>query len=65
MGYATVTVLPNLVAGSSSSTTTSSATSRSTSYSSALEVFSGLPPEFLLIELTDGKVTAHKTEFLK
>jgi hypothetical protein len=35
------------------------------SVSNGLEVFTGLPPQFLNVEFTNGKVTARKTEFAK
>jgi hypothetical protein len=48
------------------SVTGSSTTASSTAiHDSGFFIFSGLPPQFLNIVFTDGKVTARRTEFVK
>jgi len=55
----------DLVVSSASGRATSVSNLQSEATSSGFYLFSGLPPQFLHIVCTDGKVTARKTEFLK
>jgi len=48
-----------------SATSVSNSTLTDTFEETGFFVFSGLPPQFLHIIFTDGKVTGRKTEFLK